>query len=142
MLVFNVYPSGASTSTISYLPSSSSIEAWPSEFVTISDRKVKKNIKTNEFDGLKIVNNIKVKSYDLKIDDGHVNYGFIAQEVRDADYQYTNNEKDHNIVINNKEKDELGIDYNQLTAVLWKAVQELSAQVNELKAEIKQLKSA
>ena len=109
--------------------------------VQTSDKRLKKNIKPLEFDGLAMVKSIKVKSFDWKKSGYHVNYGFIAQDVQEKDKFISKEEKTYNIVKEDSHGN-LGIDYNQMTAVLWKAVQELSAQVDELKAEIKQLKSA
>lgn len=100
--------------------------------VTGSDERLKKNISEMDFDALDMVNSVKVKSFDWKKTGQHIPYGFIAQDVEKADK--------HNGLTTTDGDGYKAIDYNELTAVLWKAVQELSAEVSRLKELVKEAK--
>lgn len=99
---------------------------------TTSDRRLKKNIEPNTKSGLALVNALDIKQFDWKESDRHWDYGIIAQEVR---------ELDPNLVIGEEREDSyLGIDTLYLSNALVKAVQELTVEVEKLKAEVEYLK--
>jgi hypothetical protein len=91
---------------------------------TPSDSKLKKNVKDIEY-GLDAVMKLNPKEYDWKKDDRH-DIGFIAQEVEEVIPEVVKDKK----WFDDKVKT---LDYEKLTAVLIKAVQELKAEVEELK---------
>tara|TARA_R110002167_G_scaffold302782_1_gene507094 strand:- start:560 stop:1621 length:1062 start_codon:yes stop_codon:yes gene_type:complete len=94
---------------------------------TPSDRRLKKNIKDIDY-GLDTIMSLNPKQYDWKEDNRH-DIGFIAQEVEEVIPE---------IVKDNEWFDEKikTLDYEKLTAVLIKAVQEQQDQINELKGII------
>jgi len=91
---------------------------------TPSDKKLKTNVKDIEY-GLDTIMKLKPKQYDWKKDDRH-DIGFIAQEVEEVIPEIV---KD-NEWFDDKVKT---LDYEKLTAVLIKAVQELKTEIEELK---------
>ena len=68
------------------------------------------------------------KEYDWKKDDRH-DIGFIAQEVEEVIPEIVKDKKHF-------DKDIKTLDYEKLTAVLIKAVQEQQEQINELKEKL------
>ena len=98
-----------------------------------SDKRLKENIKDSDL-GLEFINKIRPVSYNYIKDkhDGKTKYGIIAQEVQEV-LKESNNEDFAGI----KDSDEyLGADYNQFISPLIKAVQELSAEVKQLKQQL------
>ena len=91
---------------------------------TPSDRRLKKNIKEINY-GLDTIMNLNPKQYDWKKDDRH-DIGFIAQEVEEIIPEIVKDKKHF-------DKEIKTLDYEKLTAVLIKAVQEQQEQINELK---------
>jgi len=94
---------------------------------TPSDKKLKTNVKDIEY-GLDTIMKLKPKQYDWKKDNRH-DIGFIAQEVEEVIPE---------IVKDNEWFDDKikTMDYEKLTAVLIKAVQEQQQQINELKEKL------
>ncbi len=94
---------------------------------TPSDQKLKTNVKDIEY-GLDTIMKLKPKQYDWKKDDRH-DIGFIAQEVEEVIPE---------IVKDNEWFDDKikTMDYEKLTAVLIKAVQEQQQQIEELKEKL------
>jgi hypothetical protein len=106
-----------------------------------SDRKLKKDIEAIDI-GLEFIKQLQPKKYKLKVDPKQqVGYGFIADEVAALGVMGTS------LVYhepNWKMGDEVGFDtihYPSYVAVLTKAIQELSAKVETLQAEIAALKA-
>lgn len=105
-------------------------------FNATSDIRAKENIQPLTINCLPIVKNLPIYSFDYKFDGSH-SVGVIAQEAEKIQLG------DFNLVNDN---DSNGIDRfktvkeTKLTYVLWKAVQELSEEVEQLKAELAQLK--
>lgn len=102
-----------------------------------SDERIKDNIEDCEVDALPIINKIRMKQFDWNKEksgnEGHVDIGFIAQEI----------EKEYDkLVIHsiNPNGDTYGIDLLNTLALSVKAIQELSNKVDELENEIKKLK--
>lgn len=89
-----------------------------------SDERVKMNIEEYSGDALDVVNAIDLYSFDWVENNEHVNIGFVAQQVKEIipDAVHHNEETDH---YSTKEM--------YMIRYLWKAVQELSAQVDEMK---------
>ena len=98
-----------------------------------SDRRIKENIITLD-SALDKVNALRGVYYN-KIDDPEKTkqIGFIAQEV---------NEVVPELVTYAEDVDEYGVNYGNATALLVEAVKDLTQQVNDLKAEIEELKNA
>ena len=101
--------------------------------VAYSDRRVKENIVPID-NALEKVNKLAGVYYN-RIDDEKKSreIGFIAQDV---------NEVTPELVTYAEDVDQYGVKYQNATALLVEAVKELTQQVNDLKAEIKELKNA
>ena len=98
-----------------------------------SDSRLKENIEPNTKSGLALINALEVKQFDWKDGQGHWDYGIIAQEARKID---------PNLVIGEENEDSyLSIDTLYLANTLVKAVQELTFEVEKLKAEVEALKN-
>jgi hypothetical protein len=92
-----------------------------------SDRRLKTNIINWDADALNIVKNVPVVSFNrIKNPDDKPIVGFIAQDVEQVFEQAVTKDRD----------DYLGLDKASLVAVLWKAIQEQQAQIDELKRKI------
>ena len=115
---------------------------------TVSDERLKTNIKDVECNFTECVKNVKVKTFEYT-DEKYKNndkYGFIAQQLQE------NLPKEFNhIVKENKEKDSddkyLSINYMKVNLLLWGALQEtmnkvehLESSVYELQEELKEYK--
>lgn len=105
-----------------------------------SDRKWKKDIVTSDL-GLSFINKLNPVSY-KRTDgtSGRTHYGFVAQEVEQTLTDIGKTTKEFGGVTIDKEN--YFLRFSQFTAPLTKAVQELSAEVETLKAEIAALKSS
>ena len=94
---------------------------------TPSDKRLKKNIKNIEY-GLEAVMQLDPKQYDWKKDNKH-DIGFIAQEVEQVIPEIVKDKKHF-------DKEIKTLDYEKLTAVLIKAVQEQQQQINKLEEKL------
>jgi len=94
---------------------------------TPSDKKLKTNVKNIDY-GLDTIMKLKPKQYDWKTDDRH-DIGFIAQEVEQVIPEIVKDKKHF-------DKEIKTLNYEKLTAVLIKAVQEQQVQIEELKTKI------
>jgi len=105
-----------------------------------SDRKWKKDIVTSDL-GLSFINKLNPVSY-KRTDgtSGRTHYGFVAQEIEQTLTDIGKTTKEFGGVTIDKEN--YFLRFSQFTAPLTKAVQELSAEVDKLKAEIAALKSS
>lgn len=95
-----------------------------------SDRRTKTDIKPLSY-GLDTVKALRPVAYTSRLD-GRAQVGFIAQEVHEIVPELVDVPEDSEEIQT--------LSYGQMTAVLTKAVQELSSEVERLKAEIKELK--
>ena len=96
-----------------------------------SDIRLKENIKPTDVVGLKAVNKMLVRQFDWKRDGRHQDIGFVADELEKIDPNLAlggGYDEDGNM-------DEKQVNTYQVVAYLVKAVQELSAQVRELKGD-------
>jgi hypothetical protein len=98
-----------------------------------SDQRLKTNI-IDAPSAQTLINNIRVRSFDWIADNNHQTYGMIAQELMEVAPEVVPRPLDENIM--------MGIDYAKLVPVLIKAIQELSTQLTELKAEVATLRGA
>lgn len=102
------------------------------DWVATSDKRLKKNLKPVD-NQLALVNNISrlVTNYDRKDNDKNET-GFIAQELNKVAPQY--------VTIPESDSAMWSVNYSKMVVPLYKAVAELTAEVERLKEEIKQLK--
>ena len=105
--------------------------------VTSSDIRLKENVKNSETDALETVNQMKVRQFDWKEQMGgwHQNIGFVADELEEID---------PNLALGggydeNGEMDIKQINSPYLLNYAIKAIQELSAKVDEQEKRIKEL---
>ncbi len=91
---------------------------------TPSDKRLKTNIKDINY-GLETIMKLNPKQYDWKKDETH-DIGFIAQEVEKIIPEIVKDKKHF-------DKEIKTLDYEKLTAVLIKAVQELKQEIEDLK---------
>jgi hypothetical protein len=99
-----------------------STSASATSYSTSSDERLKENI-TDAPAGN--VDDIKVRSFDWKVDGSHQEYGMVAQELEAvAPYAVTKGET---------EDDMWSVDYSKLVPMLIKEIQDLKAEVAALK---------
>lgn len=103
----------------------------------VSDIRLKENVKNSETDALETVNQMKVRQFDWKKERGgwHQNIGFVADELEEID---------PNLALGggydeNGEMDVKQINSPYLLNYAIKAIQELSAKVDEQEKRIKEL---
>lgn len=109
-----------------------SVNAW-------SDSKLKKNIKDTKVKGLDLISKIQHKEYDWKYDDlgDSVKLGYVANELKDVIPEAVISVPQDNF----HGYDELyQIDMVKMIPYMTKSIQELKAEVDSLKKEIKELK--
>lgn len=106
-----------------------STNGYSTETISVvgSDRRLKKNIRPCEKSGLEAVKKFSVRQFDWKSDGKHWDFGLVAQDVREID--------DNGVCGEETDDMYLGINVLYFTNMLIKAVQELSAEVEELKNE-------
>jgi len=100
----------------------------------VSDIRLKQNINNLEINALDSVLSLTPKSYYMKNNTELIRYGFIAQEVQEVLPDLINGTQNEN--------NYLGLDYNGITAILVKAIQELKAENDTLKSRIDTLEQA
>jgi len=112
---------------------------------SISDIRVKKDV-VDLVDGLESVNQLRPVTFkyngfsSLAADDDEVKYGFIADEVQAVAPQYV---KEHREEINGEMVDDFkSLSTGRMIPMMMNAIQELSAQVEALQAEINTLKNS
>ena len=89
-------------------------------YVTTSDARVKKNI-VDAPDAGALIDAIKVRSWDFKVDDMHWRYGMVAQELLPIAPEA--------VTVPEEEDKMMGIDYSKLVPMLIKEVQSLRARL-------------
>ena len=90
-----------------------------------SDQRLKTNIVDAPAGN---IDYIKVRSFDWKSDNSHVEYGFIAQELIEA--------APYAVTKGITEEDMLSVDYSKLVPMMIKEIQDLKAEVTQLKAKV------
>ena len=104
---------------------------------TVSDERLKSDIKDVDTDFTSCIKNVKVKTFKYKDDKYKTNdnYGFIAQELKEHLPKECKN-----IVKENKDKTSddkfVSINYMKLSVVLWKCCQEQQSKIEHLEASI------
>jgi hypothetical protein len=98
------------------------------QFNTSSDYRLKKDLK--DFNALDVLSNIKLYDFAWKLNDSRM-YGVMAHELKEILPYAVIGEKDE--LDENGDIKSQGVDYSLLTPVLAKAIQELQAQITELK---------
>jgi hypothetical protein len=143
----DLHPSSTGSGWDLGTPSAYWDNVYADDFENESDRRVKTNIVDSDL-GLSFINKLRPISF-KKINKDKTKYGFIAQEVEEVLVSLNKPTEDYGIVKNSGTfTDEDGIEhgyflnYLQFISPLTKAVQELSAEVETLKAEIAALKSS
>ena len=107
-------------------------------YQTSSDLRLKENIQDSEL-GLEKVSQIKVRSFDWKEDSSHTDYGFVAQELYGVFPEAVGKGSDGDLTEDGKGTWQ--VEYGRLTPLLVKAIQELKAQNDELKARVATLEA-
>jgi hypothetical protein len=97
-------------------------------YVSSSDRRLKEDYK--EFNAMDMINRIKIYDFKWK-DSDYRGYGAIADELQEVIPSIVSGEKD--AVYEDDKIHPQGVDYGKLTPVLLKAIQELKAEIDELK---------
>lgn len=104
-------------------------------YVTVgsSDPRLKHDITPTEMNALELIDTIPLKAFTWNDTNKHWDVGFIAPELYEID---------PNLAIRPDDEDEgyWGVDDFYLTGIQTKAIQELHAEINSLKAEIAELK--
>ena len=100
-----------------------SFSGGTTSYTTTSDARVKKNI-VDAPDAGALIDAIKVRSWDFKVDDMHWRYGMVAQELISIAPEA--------VTVPEDEDKMMGIDYSKLVPMLIKEVQSLRARVAQL----------
>lgn len=112
---------------------------------SLSDKRIKKNI-TPLAEGLDLVKKLNPVNFEycntyegqredgLGVDDGRIHKGFIADEVQEVAPSYV--EETNGIVLNEEVDDLKTLSMTTMIPMLVKAIQELSAKVEELESKI------
>lgn len=106
-------------------------------FNATSDRRAKTKITPAKFSALQVVNAIPTYTFNYKNSEEKT-LGLIAQEAAEFDLDGFN--MVDNLEATGQDGDFMQMKESKLVYVLWKAVQELSAEVEELKTQIASLK--
>ena len=99
---------------------------------SVSDIRLKQNIENTDVNGLDAVNQMQMRQFDWRLDGKHQSIGFIADELEEIDPDLAlggGYDEDGNI-------DEKQVNTYMVVAYLTKAVQELSAKVEELENKL------
>lgn len=107
-------------------------------FNATSDKRAKENITPTKFSALSIVKTLPTYTFNYKSNPNQKVLGLIAQDAAAHDLDGFN--MVDNIEATGEGSDMMQMKESKLVYILWKAVQELSAEVEELKAEIASLK--
>jgi hypothetical protein len=105
-----------------------------SYFNATSDRRAKENITPTSFSALSAVNSLPVYAFNYKTKPEETTIGLIAQEA--AEYDLDNFNMVDNLTATGENNDFMQMKESKLVYVLWKAVQELSAEVESLKEQL------
>ena len=102
-------------------------------FNAISDARAKSNITPAQFSALSVINKLPIYTFNYR-NDPKLSVGLIAQEAAEHDLDGFN--MVDNLDATGEFGDFMHIKESKLVYVLWKAVQELSAEVESLKAQL------
>ena len=132
--IYEAYSTGVGAFRF-YVDMAGTVYATSTSITAISDESLKENIRDLD-KGLDTIKALKPRRFDWKNGDGNDIMGFVAQEVKDVLPELV-----HDYKLNETET-KLGLKMGDMIPSLVKAIQELSAQVTELKAEVAALKGA
>lgn len=104
-------------------------------YSTYSDEKLKKNIKDSAIDALNMINAIEHKSFDIDKYDKHSENGYIAQQLESISTDFVTDVKQRDGSTMKQ------VNTFELLACATKAIQELSAKVDDLEERIAKLES-
>jgi len=110
-----------------------SVETTGTTYGNLSDRRAKENF-TDSPSALNTIDQVKVASFDWK-EGGHTKYGFVAQDLNSV-LPFAVTVGDESDVIEKP----WGIDNTKIVPYLTKAIQELKAELDSVKAELQTLK--
>lgn len=133
--VFNIYSDGFVNimGGFKWINFDSSGITASTQITVASDERLKDNIKNISVDW---INDLKVKEFEYKNDNGRKQIGLIAQEYLDKDYsKYFLND----FILNDETY--YGISYGNITNALIQYCQELNAKVKDLEKRIEELES-
>ena len=116
-----------------YVTNAGQIHSTTGSVSSISDQSLKENIRDLD-KGLETINALQPRRFDWKNGDGNDIMGFVAQEVQGSLPEIVHDQK------YNESENKLAIKMGDMIPSMVKAIQELSAQVTELKAEVAALK--
>ena len=128
----NMYSTSASAYRF-YVTNAGKINATSDSIQAISDASLKENIRDLD-KGLETINALQPRRFDWKNGDGNDIMGFVAQEVQGPLPEIVHDQK------YNEFENKLALSTGNMIPVMVKAIQELSAQITELKAEVAALK--
>jgi hypothetical protein len=109
-----------------------------------SDMRIKTNIQTSNL-GLDFINSLKPRSYNLSLGENEEGievfkqvktYGFVAQEVKEVYERYTESFDGWGLSVANDDESLQTVSYDNFISPLVKAIQELSAKVDELESRL------
>jgi hypothetical protein len=106
-------------------------------FNAISDRRAKSNITPAKFSALQVVKSLPTYTFNYKGKEEKT-LGLIAQEA--AEFNLDGFNMVDNLTATGANGDMMQMKESKLVYVLWKAVQELSAEVEDLKSQLASLK--
>jgi hypothetical protein len=98
-------------------------------YATSSDYRLKEDLK--DFNGIELVSKINVYDFAWKSDNTRRMYGVLAHEMAELLPYAVNKEKD--LIKEDGSIDVQGVDYSLITPLLVKAIQELKAEIEQLK---------
>lgn len=107
-------------------------------FNATSDRRAKENITPTNFSALGVINSLPIYTFNYKSNPDQKVLGLIAQDAATHDLDGFN--MVDNLNATGEGSDMMQMKESKLVYVLWRAVQELSEEVENLKAEIASLK--
>jgi hypothetical protein len=103
-------------------------------FNATSDKRAKSNITPVQFSALTIVKNLPIYTFNYNNKPEDTVIGLVAQEA--AEYNLDGFNMVDNLDASGENNDFMQMKESKLVYVLWKAVQELSAEVESLKAQL------
>lgn len=129
-----MYLSTSSGTTFAMFVPFSGSKTYYVTLATTSDERIKKNIKESKENALETIEKIKHVSFDFRENDVHRDNGYIAQQLEEVNPAFVS------LMENPNGDDTYIVNQYEILTYATKAIQELSAKVEKLENEIKQLK--
>ena len=124
-----------------YVLGSGNVQNANNSYGAISDVKLKDNI-TDATPKLADLLKVQVRNYNLKSDPSHKQLGVVAQELEQVFPSMVEESSDKDIEGNDLGTTTKSVKYSVFVPMLIKAIQELNAEIQSLKAEVATLKGA